>query len=330
MASGGFVSRVRTITASIWASSIVRGVPDRGSSQRPSSRSSAPRHPVRSRVVPALANVLGKMPGGVDAVVVILNFPIDVDALIREMRALHPLLPFVLATRASSKKLDALLKGEERIDAEGAGALILLRGHYFITGSLSKTDAECAKVCRLGARKFARIRSWLFSCFDDEGRSAELDASIEETERIISNRREAGHKGGVGKALNEELQEEEHLKSSSTKPSPPPSSEPRAREGDEIATEALAVLPISVRANPGWRGLGAWIARLLSDGVDRADIVVGIAQCLRSLKGQPPNTFGYFSAAIERAREARTRPLSRAAPLPLPDQPHQLDLPEIA
>jgi uncharacterized protein YdaU (DUF1376 family) len=214
-------------------------------------------------------------------------------------------------------------KGEERIDAEGAGPLILLRGHYFITGSLPKTDAECAKVCRLGARKFARIRSWLFSFFDNEGRSAELDASIEETERIISNRREAGHKGGVGKALNEELQEEEHAKSSSTKPSPPPSFEPRAREGDEIATEALAVLPISVRANPGWRGLGAWIARLLSDGVDRADIV-GIAQCLRSLKGQPPNTFGYFSAAIERAREARTRPLSRAAPVPLPDQPHQL------
>jgi hypothetical protein len=43
VASGGLLSRVRTITASIRASSIVRGVPDRGSSQRPSSRCSAKR-----------------------------------------------------------------------------------------------------------------------------------------------------------------------------------------------------------------------------------------------------------------------------------------------
>jgi len=38
VASDGSVSRVRTITASIRASSSVRGVPDRGSSRRPSSR----------------------------------------------------------------------------------------------------------------------------------------------------------------------------------------------------------------------------------------------------------------------------------------------------
>jgi hypothetical protein len=116
--AGGFVSRVRTITASIWASSIVRGVPDRGSSQRSSSRSSARRHPVRSRVVPALANVFGKMPEGVGAVVVDIELPDRCGDAFREVRALHPLLPFVLATRASSMELDALLKGEERIVAE--------------------------------------------------------------------------------------------------------------------------------------------------------------------------------------------------------------------
>jgi hypothetical protein len=43
VALGGFVSRVRMITASIRASSIVRGVPDRGSSRRPSSRCSTKR-----------------------------------------------------------------------------------------------------------------------------------------------------------------------------------------------------------------------------------------------------------------------------------------------
>src|SRR5258708_38697973 len=64
-------------------------------------------------------------------------------------------------------------------DAEGVGALILLRGHYFITGGFPKTDAKCGKVCRLNPRQFARIRPWVFSFFDLEGRSAALHASRE-------------------------------------------------------------------------------------------------------------------------------------------------------
>ncbi|UYO37485.1 DUF1376 domain-containing protein [Rhodopseudomonas palustris] len=213
------------------------------------------------------------------------------------------------------------------MDAEGAGALILLRGHYFITGGLPKTDAECAKVCRLSARKFARIRSWLFSFFDDEGRSEELDASICEAERISATRREAGRKGGVSKALafarrepkqnprqsqlqsQLQSQSEEQQPSESSSSSPPPPSEPRAREADEIANEVLGRLPLSARAHPGWRGFGAWIDRILSGGAHRVDVVAGVTQCLRSLEDKPPSSFGYFSAAIERAREARTRSL---------------------
>ena len=50
-------------------------------------------------------NALGKIPGGVDAVVIDMGLPDRRgDALIREMRALYPLLPIVLATGASSKK----------------------------------------------------------------------------------------------------------------------------------------------------------------------------------------------------------------------------------
>ncbi len=220
-------------------------------------------------------------------------------------------------------------------DAEGAGALILLRGHYFITGSLPKTDAECSKVCRLSARKFARIRSWLFSFFDDEQKRAELDASIEETERIIENRRESGRKGGAGKALalarqmpkqnprqSESQSQLEPESQSTTPPAPPPPSEPRAREAEALKAEALRSLPTSARAHPGWRGLSTWIAQKLGDGLEGVDIVVGIAQCLRSLKGEPPSTFGYFTAAIERARHARTAPLPHV-PRPQPDH-HEL------
>jgi hypothetical protein len=177
--------------------------------------------------------------------------------------------------------------------------------------------------------------------FDAEGCSEKLDVSIAETERILANRRDAGRKGGTSKSLASARQmpeqnpsqpqpqpqpqsdsdKEAPQKSSSTSPpAPPPIPVPRAREAEALAAEALAPLPTSARAHPGWRGLGAWIGRLLSDGVEGVDIVVGIAQCLRSLKDEPPSTFGYFTAAIERARDARTRPL----PEPSRPKPHQL------
>lgn len=85
-------------------------------------------------------------------------------------------------------------------DAEGVGALVLLRGHYFITGSLPAGDAECAKVCRLSKRKFSRLRPWLLSFFDDNGRDATLDREIAEIERLVEVRREYGRRGGLSKA----------------------------------------------------------------------------------------------------------------------------------
>jgi DNA-binding response OmpR family regulator len=58
-------------------------------------------------------NTLGIVPGGVDAVVVDMGLPDRRgDALIREMRALHPSLPVVLATGADSKELRSLFKGK--------------------------------------------------------------------------------------------------------------------------------------------------------------------------------------------------------------------------
>jgi CheY-like chemotaxis protein len=61
-------------------------------------------------------NVLGKIPGGVDAVVVDMGLPDRRgDALIAEIRALHPLLPVVVATGAGSKELRGLFEGQERI-----------------------------------------------------------------------------------------------------------------------------------------------------------------------------------------------------------------------
>jgi CheY-like chemotaxis protein len=80
-------------------------------------------------------NVLGKIPGGVDAVVVDMGLPDRRgDALIREMRALYPFLPVVVATGAGSKELRAVFEGEERItfvtkpylEAELLNALSLL------------------------------------------------------------------------------------------------------------------------------------------------------------------------------------------------------------
>jgi uncharacterized protein YdaU (DUF1376 family) len=208
-------------------------------------------------------------------------------------------------------------------DAEGAGALILLRGHYFITGSLPKTDAECSKVCRLSVRKFARIRSWLFSFFDDEGRSEELDASIEEAERIIGNRRDAGRKGGIGKALasashllkqnprqlesqlESEIQQEEET--TPRTPAPPPS-EPCAREAAEIVATVLRGLPIDKWTDRRRGAFASWIERELVAGVDKTDIIAGIVQALESLDG-PPTTDEYFRKPIERTRRARQAPL---------------------
>lgn len=105
--------------------------------------------------------------------------------------------------------------------------------------------------------------------------------------------------------------------------SSPPAPPPTRTLAREIAIEVLAPLPVSARAHPGWRGLEAWIDRLLANEVERVDIVVGITQCLRSLKDEPPSTFGYFNAAIERARKARTAPLPQV-PTPLANQPHRL------
>lgn len=107
----------------------------------------------------------------------------------------------------------------------------------------------------------------------------------------------------------------------SAKPSPPPRTP--AREGNEIAAEVLASLPVSARAHPGWRGFGAWIDQHLTDGAERADVVVGAFQCLHSLGDQPPKSFAYFAPAIARAREARTRPLPQAGVM-LPERPHKL------
>ena len=63
--SRGRLSRVRATTASIRASSMVRGAPDRGSSRRPSRQCSAKRcHHLRTviRCTPSLAPICGQLP----------------------------------------------------------------------------------------------------------------------------------------------------------------------------------------------------------------------------------------------------------------------------
>jgi PAS domain S-box-containing protein len=61
-------------------------------------------------------NKLGLLPGGVDAVVVDIGLPDRRgDALIREIRALHPSLPVVLATELGNADLQSMFKGQEKI-----------------------------------------------------------------------------------------------------------------------------------------------------------------------------------------------------------------------
>jgi PAS domain S-box-containing protein len=61
-------------------------------------------------------NALGKIPGGIDGLIVDLGLPDRPgDALIREVRALYPLLPIVLATGASSKEMEEVFKGQTLI-----------------------------------------------------------------------------------------------------------------------------------------------------------------------------------------------------------------------
>lgn len=228
------------------------------------------------------------------------------------------------------------------MENEAIAALAFLLDYcYTHDGKLPNSDAARARIARLSGKKFARHRDSLMAHFDADGCNAEISASLEKGKRISAVKREAGRKGGASKALayarqvpeqnasktlasnsnSNSLQEEQDLESSST-PSPPPSL-PRTREGDEIAGEVLAALPVSARAHPGWRGFAAWIDQQLTDGAERVDIVVGALQCLRSLNDQPPKSFSYFAAAIARAREARTRPLPQAGAM-LPEQPHNL------
>jgi PAS domain S-box-containing protein len=61
-------------------------------------------------------NKLGLVPGGVDAVVVDIGLPDRRgDILIREMRALYPSLPVVLATGLGKSDLRPMFKGEDKI-----------------------------------------------------------------------------------------------------------------------------------------------------------------------------------------------------------------------
>jgi CheY-like chemotaxis protein len=61
-------------------------------------------------------NKLSLVPGGVDAVIVDMGLPDRRgDALIREIRAVHPSLPVVLATGLGARELQEQFKGEEKV-----------------------------------------------------------------------------------------------------------------------------------------------------------------------------------------------------------------------
>jgi CheY-like chemotaxis protein len=61
-------------------------------------------------------NKLALVPGGVDAAVIDMGLPDrGGDALVREIRALYPSLPVVLATGLSASHLRNVFKDEQRI-----------------------------------------------------------------------------------------------------------------------------------------------------------------------------------------------------------------------
>ena len=61
-------------------------------------------------------NRLGSVPGGVDAVVVDIGLPDRRgDVLVREIRAVYPLLPIVLATGQDAHDLQRKFQGEARM-----------------------------------------------------------------------------------------------------------------------------------------------------------------------------------------------------------------------
>ena len=61
-------------------------------------------------------NKLGSVPGGVDAVIVDIGLPDRKgDVLIREIRAVHPTLPIVLATGQDAFDLQNAFKGQEKV-----------------------------------------------------------------------------------------------------------------------------------------------------------------------------------------------------------------------
>lgn len=224
------------------------------------------------------------------------------------------------------------------METEAIGALGLLLDYCYMHGKLPNSDPQRARICKLSGKRYSRHREALMVHFTADGRNVEIDLTREHSKRISAVKSEAGRKGGTSKSqayarqepgqntsyLHQHLQSQSQIdreqpstSSSSTPPapSPPPLSQSRAREAEALKAEALASLPTSAKAHPGWSGLSTWIGRLLGEGVEPVDIVVGIAQCVRSLKGEPPSTFGYFTAAIERARETRTAPVPVAATL---------------
>lgn len=214
------------------------------------------------------------------------------------------------------------------MDAEGAGALMMAYCHYFRHGSLPNDEDQLARICKLSRAKFRRRRDQLSTFFEANWKHPALDATIEKIEGNIEKKRAAGARGGVSKSLasarhprsnqDQDQDQEAYQEKDSASPSPlPPPAEPRAREAAEIAAEALGSLTASERAHPGWTGLRSWIDQALTDGAARVDLVVGIAQALRSLGSDPPASFEYFRRPIERARAARARPLPDGGPAAL-------------
>lgn len=112
---------------------------------------------------------------------------------------------------------------------------------------------------------------------------------------------------------------ERHLpEQSAFSPSPPPSSEPRAKGTGEIAAEILAAVPSNLRKLPIWRGLASWIDATIADEcILPVDVVLGVTGAMPPANGIAPSTLRYFDKAVRRASAARNCPLPPAGATPV-------------
>lgn len=81
------------------------------------------------------------------------------------------------------------------------GAYLMLIMHYWRQGGLPIDDRQLARIARMSDREWGKARSIIAAFFDADWKHTRIDQELEKAARKSESRSDAGHRGGVAKAL---------------------------------------------------------------------------------------------------------------------------------